>query len=251
MPPIALVDRSVTSAGPATLFRLDPESPVVSDDADFDDVDLDDADIGAAPGGFADATRESVDRAAKAVVSGGIVVYPTETVYGLGADALDADAVERVFEAKRRDRDDPLSLGVASVDAALRYTRPTAVATAFMRAFLPGPVTVVVGRERTVPDALTAGRDRVGVRVPDHSIARALLAEAGPLTATSANVSGTGSITRIGDLDGRIRERTDAVIDGGETPGTESTVVDPDAGRIHRRGAMAGAIETWLDDPPV
>lgn len=210
----------------------------MSDDAGFDE------DVPAA-------TRETLDRAATAVAAGDVVVYPTETVYGLGADALDADAVGQVFEAKGRDRDDPLSLGVTSVDAALGHTRPTTVATAFMRAFLPGPVTVVVERKRTVPDALTAGRDRVGVRVPDHPIARALLAKTGPLTATSANVSGTGSVTSVDDLDGRIRKRATTVIDGGETPGTESTVVDPDAGRIHRRGAMGGAIEAWLDDPPV
>ena len=210
----------------------------MSDDAGFDE------DVPAA-------TRETLDRAATAVAAGDVVVYPTETVYGLGADALDADAVGQVFEAKGRDRDDPLSLGVTSVDAALGHTRPTTVATAFMRAFLPGPVTVVVERKRTVPDALTAGRDRVGVRVPDHPIARALLAKTGPLTATSANVSGTGSVTSVDDLDGRIRKRATTVIDGGETPGTESTVVDPDAGRIHRRGAMAGVIEAWLDDPPV
>lgn len=189
--------------------------------------------------------------AAAAVDRGDLVVYPTETVYGLGADALDAAAVERVFELKGRDRDNPLSLGVASVDDALRYTRPTELAVAFSRAFLPGPVTVVVERDDRVPDTLTAGRDRVGIRVPDHDLARALLAETGPLTATSANVSGTGSVTRPEDLGDRIRRGVAAVIDGGETPGTESTVVDPEAGEIHRRGAMAGAIEAWLADPPV
>ena len=189
--------------------------------------------------------------AATAVDRGELVVYPTETVYGLGADALDAAAVERVFDLKGRDRSNPLSLGVASVDDALRYTRPTERAVAFARAFLPGPVTVVVERGDRVPDALTAGRDRVGIRVPDHDLARALMAETGPLTATSANVSGTGSVTGPGGLGERVREGVAAVIDGGETPGTESTVVDPAAGTIHRRGAMAGAIEAWLADPPV
>lgn len=186
-----------------------------------------------------------------AVADGDLVVYPTETVYGLGGDALDPDAVERVFDLKGRDRGNPLSLGVASVDAALRHTRPTEFALAFARAFLPGPVTVVVERGADVPDALTAGDDRVGIRVPDHSLARTLLRETGPLTATSANVSGSGSVTRVDDLDDRIRDGVGAVIDDGETPGTESTVVDPEAGRIHRRGAMAGAIEAWLADPPV
>jgi len=178
------------------------------------------------------------------------VVYPTETVYGLGGDALDPTAVERVFDLKGREFR-TLSLGVPSVDAALRYTKPTEFAVAFARAFLPGPVTVVVERGDPVPDALTAGSDRVGVRVPDHPIARDLLRETGPLTATSANVSGRGSVTHPDDLDDRIREGVAVVIDDGETPGTESTVVDPDARTIHRRGAMAGAIEAWLDDPPV
>ena len=196
-------------------------------------------------------TREAVRKAADAVAAGDLVVYPTETVYGLGGDALDPDAVERVFDLKRRSREDPLSLGVASVDAALRHTRPTEFALAFARAFLPGPVTVIVERGDAVPDALTAGSDRVGIRVPDHAVARTLLAETGPLTATSANVSGSGSVTRVADLDERIRGGVAAVVDGGETPGTESTVVDPERGTIHRRGAMAGAIDAWLADPPV
>ena len=194
---------------------------------------------------------DSLRRAAAAVANGDLVVYPTETVYGLGGDALDADAVERVFDLKGRERSNPLSLGVPSVDAALRHTRPTEFAVAFARAFLPGPVTVVVERAATVPDALTAGRDRVGIRVPDHPVARELLRETGPLTATSANVSGRGSVTHPDDLDDRIREGVAVVVDDGETPGTESTVVDPEARTIHRRGAMAGAIEAWLDDPPV
>ena len=194
---------------------------------------------------------DTLRRAAEAVADGDLVVYPTETVYGLGGDALDPTAVERVFDLKGRERSNPLSLGVPSVDAALRYTKPTEFAVAFARAFLPGPVTVVVERGDPVPDALTAGSDRVGVRVPDHPIARDLLRETGPLTATSANVSGRGSVTHPDDLDDRIREGVAVVIDDGETPGTESTVVDPDARTIHRRGAMAGAIEAWLDDPPV
>ncbi|WP_435095593.1 L-threonylcarbamoyladenylate synthase [Halorubrum sp. N11] len=194
---------------------------------------------------------DTLRRAAEAVADGDVVVYPTETVYGLGGDALDPVAVERVFDLKGRERSNPLSLGVSSVDAALRHTQPTEFAVSFARAFLPGPVTVVVERSDTVPDALTAGRDRVGIRVPDHTVARDLLRETGPLTATSANVSGRGSVTRPDDLDDRIREGVAVVIDDGETPGTESTVVDPETRTIHRRGAMAGAIEAWLDDPPV
>ncbi|WP_058367111.1 L-threonylcarbamoyladenylate synthase [Haloparvum sedimenti] len=192
-------------------------------------------------------TDEDLDRAAAAIADGEAVVYPTETVYGLGANALDPAAVERVFELKGRDRDNPLSLGVPSVDAALEHTRPTEREVAFMRAFLPGPVTVVVERDAAVPDALTAGRDRVGVRVPDHPVALDLLERAdSPVTATSANVSGTGSVRRVADLSDRIREGAAVVLDGGETGGAESTVVDPGSGTVHRRGANADAIESWL-----
>jgi len=184
--------------------------------------------------------------AAAAARDGGLVVYPTETVYGLGADALDSAAVERVFEAKGRDRSKPLSLGVPDVDAALQYVRPSDREERFMREYLPGPVTVVTERTHDVPDALTAGRDRVGVRVPDHDLARELLAEAGPLTATSANVSGRESVTRIDDLDPEIREAAAAMVDGGTTQGTESTVVDVAAGQVIRRGALADEIDAWL-----
>ncbi|WP_424001812.1 L-threonylcarbamoyladenylate synthase [Haloarcula salina] len=189
----------------------------------------------------------SIADAAAAVREGGLVVYPTETVYGLGADALDAHAVEGVFAAKGRDRDEPISMAVPDVETAREYTRPTERELAFMRAFLPGPVTVVVEGRESVPDVLVAGRDRVGIRVPDHEMALELLAETGPLTATSANVSGKPSARTVDDLDA-IAERADVVLDGGETGGTGSTVVDVRAGTIHRRGAMADEIEAWLAD---
>ena len=191
---------------------------------------------------------KSVERAAAAIVDGDLVVYPTETVYGLGADALDTTAVERVFEAKGRDRSKPLSLGVPSVDAALEHVRVTDREERFMRAFLPGPVTVVVERSPTVPDALVAGRDRVGVRVPDHPLARDLLDAADtPVTATSANASGRPSVRRVADLDDRVRDAAAVVLDGGETPGTESTVLDPARDEILRRGARADEVVAWLE----
>lgn len=190
---------------------------------------------------------DDIDDAAAAIREGELVVYPTETVYGLAADATDPDAVERVFEAKGRARDKPVSLAVPSVDDAFDYTEPTAREERFMREFLPGPVTVVVERAESVPDALTAGQPRVGVRVPDHLVALALLESVAPLTATSANVSGNPSATSVNDLDA-ITEMTAVVLDGGETGGTGSTVVDVEAGTIHRRGAEAGAVEAWLRD---
>jgi len=188
------------------------------------------------------------ERAAAAVADGDTVVYPTETVYGLGADALDPAAVERVFETKGRSRENPVSLGVPDAAAATEYTAPTARERRFMHEFLPGPVTVVVAREEAVPDALTAGRDRVGIRIPDHDLALELLSEVAPVTATSANVSGRPSARTVDALDEEVREAAAAILDGGRTPGGGSTVVDVSAGTVHRRGALADEIETWLDE---
>ncbi|MUV90571.1 threonylcarbamoyl-AMP synthase [Halapricum sp. CBA1109] len=190
---------------------------------------------------------DDIERAAAAIEAGDLVVYPTETVYGLAADALDPDAVAAVFEAKGRDRDKPVSLAVPDVEAALEYTTPTATERAFMHEFLPGPVTVVLERREVVPDVLTAGREQVGIRVPDHPVALALLDAVEPLTATSANVSGQPSARTVADLDA-ITESAAVVLDGGETGGTGSTVVDVEAGDIHRRGANADAVEQWLAD---
>ncbi|ESP88656.1 L-threonylcarbamoyladenylate synthase [Candidatus Halobonum tyrrellensis] len=197
-----------------------------------------------------DPDADAVERAAEAVRAGRPVVYPTETVYGLGADATDADAVERVYDAKGRPRAKPLSVAFADADAALAATRAGDRAERFVRAFLPGPVTVVVERGPDFPDVLTAGEERVGVRVPDHEVARALARAAGPVTATSANRSGAGSVRRVDDLDPRVLEAVGAVLDTGETPGGESTVVDPEQGLIHRAGPAVDAVREWLASNP-
>jgi L-threonylcarbamoyladenylate synthase len=188
-----------------------------------------------------------IDTAATAIRDGECVIYPTETVYGLAGDALNHAAVERVFELKGRSHDKPISLAVPDIEAVGDYTRPTDRERDFMTEFLPGPVTVVIERRSLVPDVLTAGRDRVGVRIPDHSIALDLLDRVAPLTATSANRSGSGSARRLDDIDSSVRESV-PVIDGGVTPGNESTVVDVSAGVIHRRGALADEIEAWLTE---
>ncbi len=185
--------------------------------------------------------------AVAAIRRGDLVVYPTETVYGLGADALDPEAIGRVFDAKGRPRGNPLSMAVPEHSAAEEYTRPSERERRFCERFLPGPVTVLLERTERVPDVLVAGGDRVGIRVPDHDVARTLARRTGPITATSANRSGRRSARRIADVDPAIRERA-TVVDGGETAGTESTVVDVSADRIVRRGALADEIEAWLVD---
>ncbi|WP_336035923.1 L-threonylcarbamoyladenylate synthase [Halobacterium yunchengense] len=188
-----------------------------------------------------------LDAAADAVRRGGLVVYPTETVYGLGADALDEDAVESVFAAKGRSREKPLSFAFPDAESAREYVDVGEAERAFMDAFLPGPVTVVCRKRDAVPDVLTAGSDRVGVRVPDHEVALALLERVAPVTATSANISGRPSPTDPGDVDDALLDRVDVVLDAGETPGgTGSTVVDVAHGEVLREGANADAVRDWL-----
>ena len=183
---------------------------------------------------------DDVKRAADLLRGGGTVAFPTETVYGLGAHALDAAAVARIFEAKKRPAWDPLIVHfgeAAGIDAVAEVSE---AARLLGQAFWPGPLTLLLPKRVSVPEVVTAGRQLVGVRVPAHPIALQLLRFAGiPVAAPSANVFGHTSPTTaahvIADLDGRI----DAVLDGGATNvGVESTVLDPAAMMIYRPGAI-------------
>jgi L-threonylcarbamoyladenylate synthase len=170
--------------------------------------------------------------AAEILRAGGLVAFPTETVYGLGANALDASAVEKIFAAKQRPHWDPVIVHVADVAAArgLTVAWPQA-AQRLAEAFWPGPLTMLLPRSAAIPDVCTAGRIKVGLRLPANAVARALIAVAGvPVAAPSANRFGHTSPTTaehvLADLDGRI----DAVLDaGGCAVGVESTVLDPES----------------------
>jgi L-threonylcarbamoyladenylate synthase len=170
-----------------------------------------------------------IARAAARLRAGELVAFPTETVYGLGAHAMDVDAVRRIFMAKGRPADDPLIVHVHEVGALQQLAAeiPSAVA-ALASSFWPGPLTMVLPRSERVPMEVTAGLDTVAVRVPAHPIAQALIAAAAiPVAAPSANLFSRPSPTRaehvLQDLDGRI----DLLIDGGPTSvGVESTVLD-------------------------
>jgi L-threonylcarbamoyladenylate synthase len=191
---------------------------------------------------------DDIDAAEDAIRHGQLVIYPTETVYGLGANALDADAVERVYEAKNRNRSQPISMAVPDLETATEYTELTDRERAFIDRFLPGPVTVVVERTAMVPDVLTAGQNRVGIRIPNHDLALSLLDSVPPVTATSANASGNPSARTVEEVDQRVREYATTVLDGGETPGGGSTVVDVTHDEIHRCGALAEDVQLWLDE---
>jgi len=187
---------------------------------------------------------EPLATAAGVLRAGGLVAFPTETFYGLGAAALDARAVARVFAAKGRPADKPLLVLVDSVAMA-----QTVVADLPPRArrliarYWPGPLTLVLRARPAVPSALTAGTGTVGVRVPGHPVARALVAAAGgPITAPSANPHGGPSPRTAAEVLDGLGDRVDLVLDGGPTPGgPASTLLDltGDRPRVLRPGAVA------------
>jgi L-threonylcarbamoyladenylate synthase len=207
--------------------------------------------------------RAAIGRAAAILRAGGLVALPTETVYGLGANALNVEAVERIFAVKRRPAWDPMIVHIA--DGAMLEELVTEIPDAarrLMAAFWPGPLTLLLKKTAAVPDAVTAGRPLVGVRMPAHPVALELIRRTGvPVAAPSANIFGRISPTTaahvLADLDGRI----DAVLDAGPTEhGVESTVLDPCQSpiRIYRPGAVtveqiravAGAVEAFQGDQP-
>jgi L-threonylcarbamoyladenylate synthase len=204
-------------------------------------------------------TQEALERGAEILRAGGLVAFPTETVYGLGANALDVEAVGRIFAAKQRPAWDPVIVHVAEREMVEQLvTEIPDAARKLMETFWPGPLTLLLPRSGAVPDVVTAGRPLVGVRMPAHPLALALIGRAGvPVAAPSANAFGHTSPTTaahvLDDLDGRI----DAVLDAGPTwHGVESTVLDPCRSPmiiIYRPGAVtaeqigkiAGAVEVF------
>jgi L-threonylcarbamoyladenylate synthase len=190
--------------------------------------------------------ERDLERAAELLRAGRLVAFPTETVYGLGALALDPAAVRRIFEAKGRPARNPLIVHVSSVDQARRVaaTWPEA-AQRLAERFWPGPLTLVLPRAAIVPPEVTGGLDAVGVRLPAHPVARALIERVGaPLAAPSANLYTGVSPTSAAHVEKGLLGRIDAILDGGETTvGIESTVLDLSGARptVLRPGAVSAA----------
>jgi L-threonylcarbamoyladenylate synthase len=206
------------------------------------------------PGGIA--------QAAAVIRRGGLVAFPTETVYGLGADGLDAMAVRRIFAAKGRPEAKGLILHLAEPAQAAAVAEVSAVAERLMAAFFPGPLTLVLPARPVVPAGTTGGGTTVAVRMPDHAVALALVTAAGrPIAAPSANPSGAPPPRSAAEVLAGLDGKFDLLLDAGPTTlGTPSTVLDLSAGtpRVLRLGAVPPqAIERVLgaqvltpSDPP-
>ena len=170
-----------------------------------------------------------IKRAADILRDGGLVAFPTETVYGLGANAFDADAVARIFEAKARPAWNPVIAHVTTLDDARALTTAwPAVATVLAKAFWPGPLTLVLPKHESVPDIVSAGLPAVAIRIPSHPVARALIAALGaPVAAPSANRFTELSPTTAAHVQESLGDRIDMILNGGPSDvGIESTVVD-------------------------
>jgi len=176
------------------------------------------------------------------IKEGKLIAYPTETVYGLGTNALDENAVKRLLEVKGRSRK-PISVVVSDLDHVERIAEPNEVAMKLMEKFFPGPITVIVKKKDTIPSIVTAGTDKIGIRMPDYKIPLKLAEFSGvPVTSTSANISGKPSPTKPEHVMEDFMGKIDAILDAGETPlKIESTVVDTTTKppRVLRVGAIS------------
>lgn len=183
-----------------------------------------------------------IERLAALLRGGGVVAYPTETFYGLGALARDGAALERLARAKGRPEGKPLPLIAADEEMVEQVAAPSATARRLASRFWPGPLTLVLPARAGLPAPITAGTGTVGIRVPGSEVARALCrAAGGPIVATSANPSGGPPPSSAGALDAALLARIDGVLDAGSTPGGQpSTVVRVDGARLTllREGAV-------------
>ncbi len=177
---------------------------------------------------------DQIERAVQVLMHDGLVVYPTETVYGLGADALSDEAIRSVYDSKHRSLAQPISIAVADLEMLSAVARLTPLAEEFVERFLPGPYTILVEARPLLPCQLHCGTGLIGIRMPVHPIAAELLTRFdAPITATSANIHGAPEPATVND----IHCYRDFTIDAGRLPGNPSTVVDLVNRTITRPGA--------------
>lgn len=172
---------------------------------------------------------EKIKEPAKIIKNGGIVVFPTETVYGIGVNGLDKQAIEKLYKIKKRQTDKPISLLVSDMKMIEYLAKDISdIEYRIMRAFFPGPLTIILKKKEIIPDILTANKDTVGIRMPSDKIAQKLIEYVkSPIATTSANISGNLSGTEIKDIINDFGQNVDYYIDSGKSKiGTGSTIVE-------------------------
>ena len=171
---------------------------------------------------------EKLKETAKIIKNGGIVIFPTETVYGIGTNGFNEDGIRRIYELKKRDFSKPISLLVSNMEMVKMVAKDVSdLEYALMEKFWPGPFTIILKKKKDVPDILTANGDTVGVRMPSGEIAKKLIEYAGvPIATPSANISGKPSGTNVNDIIKDFDGKVDCIIDSGESKlGIASTIV--------------------------
>ena len=187
-------------------------------------------------------TEENLLQAAELIRRGELVAFPTETVYGLGADGLNVEACKKIFSAKGRPSDKPLSLHVAGLEMVSRVAKISAAAEKLFAAFCPGALTIILPKNKIVPDFVTGGRASVGIRFPANDVALELINWSGtPIAAPSANLSGSPPPKTAQEVFDNLSGRVEIILDGGQCQfGVSSTIIDmtSDAPKILRHGAI-------------
>ena len=171
---------------------------------------------------------KELKKAAQLIKQGGIAIFPTETVYGIGANGLDESAIKKLYQIKQRPLSKPISLLVNSIDMINSITENiTKEEYSLIKKFMPGPLTIILKKKKIIPDILTANSDTVGIRMPENEISLKLIEYAGvPIATSSANISGQESNTKVNENLKELKEKVDVFIDGGESKiGIASTVV--------------------------
>jgi len=170
-----------------------------------------------------------LNKAIRVLNSGGVLIYPTETVYGLGADATNKNAVNKIFEIKRRDKLKPLLIAVSSVDMAKKYVWWNKYADILAKKYLPGPLSLVLSvKDESIDENIYQGGIKVGIRIPKNEFALKLAASFNrPITSTSANISGEKPPVRLEDIDEEVKSKVDLIVEKGECELKKpSTIVD-------------------------
>jgi len=185
-----------------------------------------------------------IDRAGEIISNGGVVIFPTTGLYGLGADAMNEDAVRKVYEIKKRPPDNPILVLVKNQEALKKIAVSLSpAANAIINNFWPGNVTIIFEAQNNMPSITTAGTGKIGIRIPAHNVAMALTKRVEyPVTATSANISNTAGCSKISDISPEIIDQADLILDAGNLKGgMGSTVVDVTTSppEILREGTIA------------
>jgi L-threonylcarbamoyladenylate synthase len=168
-----------------------------------------------------------LSKAVAALKAGQVIVYPTDTLYGLGADIFNDDAVEKIFKIKKREKTYPLSVAVADIKELEKIAFVDDISKRLIKTFLPGKLTIVMKKKNNVSDLVTGGLDKVAIRIPNNKVALELLSKFGPLTATSANIHGKKPPVNIYEIGMQLNVSDIAIcIDDGKLDGKPSTIVD-------------------------